>query len=84
MIAFFGTISGYIKVQSSDQMFVDLLRREILSFVRTGKPFTESWGTFDDSLAILNSTISISRAYHQTECQYWMNNAKMWPHAWIN
>ncbi|XP_061169446.1 para-nitrobenzyl esterase-like [Saccostrea echinata] len=84
MLAFFGTIGDYIAVQQSDKMFSDLVRREMLSFVHTGKPFTETWGTFGDSVAILNTTLSVAKYYHETECQYWMNAAKLWPYAWIN
>lgn len=85
MFAYFGTIKSYIKPPaSSDEQFKDTMRREVLSFVRTGSPSTKGWLPYSRRItAILSENTSVASNYKLTTCMFWSYNG-LASYAWIN
>ncbi|XP_021355323.1 uncharacterized protein LOC110451558 isoform X2 [Mizuhopecten yessoensis] len=83
--AYFDTIKDYIKPPaSSDKRFQETVRREVLSFVRTGAPSTDSWQPYLRGVtALLSEDISIVPQYKKGTCLFWSMNGLL-NYGWIN
>ncbi|KAK3098022.1 hypothetical protein FSP39_015404 [Pinctada imbricata] len=84
LLGFFGTIKDYLPLKQSDIMFQNNIRQEILAFVRTGKPYTWTWGNVWKKTALLGNVTEIADGFNSPQCQFWILTAKMLPYAWIN
>ncbi|XP_060069553.1 para-nitrobenzyl esterase-like [Ylistrum balloti] len=85
IFAYFDTIKDYIKPPaSSDRSFQETIRREILSFVRTGAPFTKSWQPYSHGVtSLLSENISVVSNYKKETCKFWSQNG-LFSYGWIN
>jgi len=85
LYAYFGSIKDYIKPPAqSDMLFQANMRREVLSFIHNGKPFSKTWTPFPQSTALLSgSTITMTTEYHREQCNLWNTNG-FFNYAWIN
>lgn len=82
--AFFGTLQELMPHPSgSDIMFEANIRREILSFAKTGNPFSKEWSPFPDSVALLSDVSKVTSGYHSYQCDFWMKNG-FFDYAWVN
>ncbi|XP_069132142.1 para-nitrobenzyl esterase-like [Argopecten irradians] len=82
--AFFGTLPEIIAhPSSSDIMFEANIRREILSFVETGSPYSKGWLPFPGNVAILSDDTTIASGYHAYQCDFWMQNG-FFDYSWVN
>ena len=70
--------------KASDILFEKNIRREILSFVKTGKPNTTKWDTSSVNRALLTNLTEVVDSYNNAQCSYWTLKAGMWSYAWIN
>lgn len=84
ILGFFGTIKDYFTPKQSDLMFQNNIQQEILTFVRTGKPYTSVWSSVWDNVALLTNITEIADSFNSPQCQFWTLTAKMLPYAWIN
>ena len=84
LFGFFGTIYHYFTPKTSDILFERNIRREILSFVKTGKPNTTAWDTASVNRALLTNMTEVVGSYSTAQCNYWTLKAGMWSYAWIN
>ena len=84
LFGFFGTIKDYYPPKASDILFQNNIRREILTFVASGKPFTATWKTTWENTALLTNATEVVGQYHGPECSFWIVTANMWSYAWIN
>ncbi|KAL4233675.1 hypothetical protein ACF0H5_008356 [Mactra antiquata] len=84
VFAFFGFIPDYItKPTDTDIAWQRNVQNEILSFIRTGKPFTDSWKTYPEVTANFSSTTEVLSAYNPTKCEFWLQNG-FFSYSWIN
>ncbi|XP_033740254.1 uncharacterized protein LOC117327407 [Pecten maximus] len=85
LFAYFDTIKDYIKpLAPSDRNFQDIIRREALSFVRTGAPFTGGWQPYSQGMtALLSENISVVAQYKSKTCLFWSVNGLL-DYGWIN
>ncbi|XP_069104639.1 fumonisin B1 esterase-like isoform X2 [Argopecten irradians] len=82
--AFFGTMQEIMEHPSSnDLMFEANIRREIMSFIETGRPYSNDWLPFPESVALLSDDTSVTSAYHAYQCDFWMQNG-FFDYSWVN
>ncbi|XP_052807894.1 para-nitrobenzyl esterase-like isoform X1 [Mya arenaria] len=83
IFAFFGLIQDYIKEPTlRDIQWQRNVQKEVISFVRTGKP-TSEWGTYPDVTALLSDVTELAKAYNPAQCEFLMKGG-FFSHAWIN
>ncbi|XP_033741764.1 para-nitrobenzyl esterase-like [Pecten maximus] len=85
MFAYFDTIKDYIKPPApSDRRFQEMVRREVLSFVRTGAPSTADWRPYSQGVtALLSEDVSAANQYKSKTCSFWSVNGLL-DYGWIN
>ncbi|VDI41412.1 Hypothetical predicted protein [Mytilus galloprovincialis] len=83
VIAFFGAIKHYYKPTQTDNDFIQTIRREIVNFVQTGKPFSDRWQPFPNTTALMESNLGVTDFYHKEQCQYWSTTG-LYAYAWVN
>ncbi|XP_060072894.1 para-nitrobenzyl esterase-like [Ylistrum balloti] len=82
--AFFGTLPEIIAHPSdNDVMFEANIRREIMSFVKTGSPYSKDWHPFPDSVALFSDDVTVTSGYHSYQCDFWMQNG-FFDYSWVN
>ncbi|XP_060072916.1 para-nitrobenzyl esterase-like [Ylistrum balloti] len=82
--AFFGTMQEIMAHPSgNDIMFEANLRREIMSFIETGSPYSKDWRPFPDSVALLSDKTKVTSGYHSYQCDFWMKNG-FFDYSWLN
>lgn len=84
VFAFFGFIPNYIQnPKPSDLNFQSNVQKEVLAFVRTGRPLSSDWQPVPDSVALLSDTTEVTNAYNPLQCEFMMQNG-FFSYAWIN
>ena len=83
-VGFFGGIGQFLKNRTiNDFLWEILLIREFSSFIKFGKPSTESWDQYPLHTALLSDTVNITSGYHAEECQFWLANG-FFSYSWLN
>lgn len=84
VFAFFGFIPDYIQNPTIDDIqWQRNVQKEVLSFVRRGKPASLSWKPYPGVTANLSSVTTALSAYHPVQCAFWLKNG-FFDYAWIN
>ena len=84
ILAFFGTLGeSFNKTSPRDLQFQQTLRREIMSFVKSGNPSSSEWRPYPENTSLVSDVVDVSSSYHGTECQFWLRNG-FFSYAWIN
>ncbi|XP_021372330.1 uncharacterized protein LOC110462619 isoform X1 [Mizuhopecten yessoensis] len=82
--AFFGTMQEIMSHPSgNDIMFEANLRREIMSFVESGSPYSKDWHPFPESVVLLSDDTKVTSGYHTYHCNFWMENG-FFDYSWVN
>ncbi|XP_069135790.1 para-nitrobenzyl esterase-like [Argopecten irradians] len=83
--AYLDTIKDYIKpLAPSDQNFQKMVTREVLSFVRTGRPYTTGWQPYSRGVtALWSENISFVSQYPKDLCTFWSKNGIL-NYGWVN
>ncbi|XP_033741434.1 para-nitrobenzyl esterase-like isoform X2 [Pecten maximus] len=82
--AFFGTLPEIMVHPShNDIMFEANIRREIMSFVETGSPYSKDWLPFPESVVLLSDNTKVTSGYHSYQCDFWMQNG-FFDYSWVN
>lgn len=82
--AFYGLMPYPIDYPStSDVMFTANIRREFLSFVETGSPYSKDWLPYPENIALMSSQTTAAAGYHSQQCNFWMQNG-FFNYSWVN
>ena len=82
--AFYGSVGSFISpLSANDLAFQNIMRQEVTSFIKTGSPYTASWGPYPYETALLSGTVDIGSGYHTSECQFWFANGFL-AYSWVN
>lgn len=84
--SFFGLPNNFMEYNPSnrDKSFMKDLRREIGSFMQTGKVESAAWKSYPENTALFtNHGLKVVPSYHKEECQFWMSRG-FFSYAWIN
>lgn len=85
IFAFFKTMNYALRQSpgSRDILWEDRVQREVMAFVKTGKPETASWHRYPEITAELDTVTGTYRSYHASQCQFWLKNG-FFSYSWIN
>ncbi|XP_069135779.1 para-nitrobenzyl esterase-like [Argopecten irradians] len=83
--AYLDTIKDYIKPPApSDQNFQKMVTREVLSFVKTGRPYTAGWQPYSRGVtALWSENMTVVSQYQNELCAFWSENGIL-DYGWIN
>ena len=59
------------------------VQREVMNFVRLGKPATADWIDYPGTIAELDVDTKVYRSYHASQCSFWLKNG-FFSYSWIN
>lgn len=84
LFGFYGTMNSLVgKSSPADKAFELTMRREMESFIKTGRPLRYWWKPFPEATATLYEDVYVSDGYHTWECQFWLANG-FFSYSWIN
>ena len=84
--AFFNGFHHVMDSSKSDEMFRDVLRENIMSFVRTGQPADSRWTPVREgqlTTALISDKLVVNASYHKAQCDFWTRNG-FFSYSWIN
>lgn len=82
--AFFGNLPDVLEHPSTDDILFEAnIRREIMSFVQNGSPYSIDWLPFPESVALLSDDTTVTSGYHAYQCNFWMQNG-FFSYSWVN
>ncbi|GIY49154.1 uncharacterized protein CEXT_277821 [Caerostris extrusa] len=85
-VAFFNQIHHYIDSPTDeDHQFQDIIQKMVLEFVKSyGSHVTpEEWLKYPNSVALINTNITLVDSYHKTKCKFWSANG-LTDYAWVS
>ena len=71
------------KLKESDRKFSDTLQREIMTWIKTGKPSTQDWKPYPGYTALIDEEVSVTPRYKPKVCDWWLKN-DFFKYAWMN
>ena len=84
ILAYFGILDQRFNQTTTRAIqFGQTLRKEILSFIKTGHPATPEWKPYPMATSLVMEVTDVTNGYHETECQFWLKNG-FFSYAWIN
>ena len=67
----------------ADRDFEDVLHRQIVHFVKQGKPEDERWKPYPGHTALVGRQLEVVDEYNKDQCHMWDTNDIL-PYGWIN
>jgi carboxylesterase type B len=84
IVAFFGDFQGLQYAPSKmDKEFQKVLRDQVMSFVRDGRPEAPVWDTARTCVALLSDHVFPVEQYNRNRCDFWLQNG-FFSYALIN
>ncbi|XP_078801085.1 para-nitrobenzyl esterase isoform X1 [Oryzias latipes] len=84
VVAFFGGLEDLQgkPLSDRDRSFQDLLRRHLVSFIKTGR-MASDWSVYPESTALLSDSLELVQNYSQARCDLWRSSG-LFDYAWMN
>uniref|UniRef100_A0A3P9HFY3 Carboxylic ester hydrolase n=2 Tax=Oryzias latipes TaxID=8090 RepID=A0A3P9HFY3_ORYLA len=84
VVAFFGGLEDLQgkPLSDRDRSFQDLLRRHLVSFIKTGR-MASDWSVYPESTALLSDNLELVQNYSQARCDLWRSSG-LFDYAWMN
>lgn len=71
------------ETRDSDRDFGEIMRRNMMNFVRNGVPSDSSWKSYPENTALISDKFQVVKTYHKDQCEFWINN-NFFKYSWVN